>query len=377
MATVNFCGWETGDSSEAVLTAGTFSVQTSVKRTGSYALRVNPTTTATGRHKFVPYVSTTGLADGAGTTANIFFTVYFRYATKPAANSEEILACTNGTNVMALRLNSTGTLSLYDTTTLIADGATVLAQDTWYRIECNFNDTANTQEVKLDGTVEISGSATTAAAWNGVNLGKSNDRNGQSVDLFYDDFIYSNTGYIGAGEAKIAVPIGAGTYNNFEDGTGTTFAEVDEIPPNTTDYVQNTSGISVHKIFDMQASATIGLVGSIVSVKPWVLMAESSSTTTAGAMRFLASGTEVGTTATDLGNTTYVQIARMRDTDPGTSAAWTTTGFDTLEVGPSKGVDTSSIRCTFVAASVWTDGVVAGGTVVQDIIGAGVVPFAR
>jgi hypothetical protein len=74
MALLNFCGWETGDSSEAQSSSGTNSVQTSVVRTGTYAFRANPTTTAVGNHRFAKH-STAGVA----TTAFGVATLYHRF----------------------------------------------------------------------------------------------------------------------------------------------------------------------------------------------------------------------------------------------------------------------------------------------------------
>lgn len=52
MAVINFTGQETGDNTEAIATAGTFSVQATTKRTGGYALRCNPAGNAAGHHSY-------------------------------------------------------------------------------------------------------------------------------------------------------------------------------------------------------------------------------------------------------------------------------------------------------------------------------------
>jgi len=48
MAISNFTGFETNDYLEVVSSTGTTSIVTSLVRTGTYALRTNPTTTGTG-----------------------------------------------------------------------------------------------------------------------------------------------------------------------------------------------------------------------------------------------------------------------------------------------------------------------------------------
>src|SRR5688500_3220945 len=94
MALLRVCGFESGASGEIQTLGGTSSIQTTVKRTGSYALRCNPTTTATG------YINI-GKPTAAGIQGNYAnLTLYtgfaFRAATLPAANSEEIYACYTG-----------------------------------------------------------------------------------------------------------------------------------------------------------------------------------------------------------------------------------------------------------------------------------------
>lgn len=47
-ATLNLTGFETGDETKLQSLTGTASVQSGIKRTGTYAFRSNPTTTAVG-----------------------------------------------------------------------------------------------------------------------------------------------------------------------------------------------------------------------------------------------------------------------------------------------------------------------------------------
>src|SRR6266542_2624574 len=116
MARVNFCGFETGDTSECNSTGGTvgtLTVQTTTARTG-YALRVNAGTAETG---FVDFngVATTGLPSIQ--SIPIFYVrFYFLYLTKPTSASEDIFSIADDANLnkIYLRIDLNGNLSVYD-----------------------------------------------------------------------------------------------------------------------------------------------------------------------------------------------------------------------------------------------------------------------
>ena len=366
MAIVNFCGFETGDSSECFTASGTFDfANTSVKRTGTYALRINPTTTATGYGVVATY-SATGV-HAIFSIANLFFTFYFRYATKPASNSEEILRVEGSASNGYLRLRSDGKLELFSTdgTTSHATGTAVLAADTWYRIECNWNDTANTQEIKVDGTTDISGTITTTAANTNIAFGKFANRNGQTIDVFYDDICIDNAGYPGAGEVKIGYPIGAGAASGWTGGTNSDdFNEVDDGATQAgndgdTTYIGATAvQDNLDHTFDMSAYATIGISGAIGAVKTIVIgRTDSVSGTSAVAHRRIISG--VATELTALEQTTSYRTYAAVDVDDtvgGGGSAFTSTSFDSVEVGMAANAIAQVQRFTAAYIACWSAG---------------------
>lgn len=378
MGILNFCGWESGNGIEAQATAGTFEVQTTVKRTGTYALRCNPVTTGAGYH-------TLGNSQSQGlhtafSASNLFVSFYFRYATKPAAAYEPIFVAISSTTSIWLSITSGGVLTLRNSAlTLIATGTAVLVADTWYRIDVNVNDTANTQEVKVDGTVDISSTEATSSSFLLVRFGKVLNTNSQTVDFFYDDACWADDAYPGAGECKIAVPIGAGAAAGWTNGTGTTFAEVDEIPPNTTDYIQAAATEdNADHTFDMQTAATTGVTGTIGAVKTMVsALTESVAGASTVAHRRLFNSTAFELTALGL-TTTYQTLFKVDVTDPSAGGgAITIADFDSIEVGMAANTIAQTQRFTVAYLTIWSDGVVAGATAIKDIIGGGVVPFAR
>jgi len=82
VAIVQLCGFESGDLSEVNASAGSISVQSATKRTGAYALRVNPSASSNSQ------VSMTKLsAVGASGTAWATTTQYGTSGTQPASPS--------------------------------------------------------------------------------------------------------------------------------------------------------------------------------------------------------------------------------------------------------------------------------------------------
>src|SRR3990172_9411218 len=104
MTVHNIVGFEAGAAIETNGLNGTCSIQTTIKRTGAYALRVNPVTTATGycdlrRHDAGFQASIN--------TATEYYRFYFYIATLPASNNEEFAVIIGGSgNKLYLRVTS-------------------------------------------------------------------------------------------------------------------------------------------------------------------------------------------------------------------------------------------------------------------------------
>jgi hypothetical protein len=337
MAYFAIASFDTGDvTSESASTAGTVSYNTTNERTGAGCLRVNPTTTGTGRWRPFGTPSADGTSNGGtfapGAILGMGF--YFRVDTLPASNSEEIAVIVDASNNerFQLRVNSSGNLLLYyNETNLLATGTTVLSTGTYYRIFFFINNTANTQGVILNGTTELSGSQTIANNPTTPTLGKQNNRNGQSVDYYYDDFILTdsatepNAGW----RCRLSVPIGAGTYSGWTNGTGTTYAEVDETPTDgDTTYIQaSATQDNQSSSFDMTAWATAGFTASVQAIFSLVY-ARTTSTSGSSNVRQLTrvDGADSTTSAREL-LTTYLWLAQF------ISATYTETQYNNHQVG--------------------------------------------
>lgn len=382
MALENFGGFETGDlACESTALGTTQSVQTTVKRTGNYALRCNPTTTATGFFSFTRPAVTGGTNVASLAAAIISLRTWFRYATKPSANNEQIMSALTGAQTMSVRIKSDGILALYDGTTLVATGTVALSADTWYLIEFLFNDTANTQEVKLNGAVELSGSASTGADYSICTLGKGINRNGETVDFFYDDWaIQDEGGYPPSGKCLLSLPIGNGADTGWNNGSPTdTFAEVDDMP-NTDDdttYIQaSATEDDENRTFDMQASATIGITNTIHAVK-WLVRCKTGSvvgTSTVSLRYGVPSAGMAETTAIEL-TTSYQTISYVKLTVPTSGDAWTTALYDAAECGMAANAIAQTQRFTVAYLQAWVEDITAAltGTITASVTEADIV----
>lgn len=349
---------------EARAVAGTVSINTATKRTGSASWRVNPATTGAGSIEFGTW-GANGLAQGGLNEDPVGLAFYFRPDTLPAANSEEIAVIldTGGTNGFFLRIRSDGKLELYQNgTTFVATGTAVLSVGNWYRIDFYCDHTADTQTVKVANASDIAGTATSATNFGLVFLGKRTNRNGQSVDFYYDDIAIADDPTVslpqtGDYDVRLALPNAAGAASGWTNGPGTdTFAEVDEVPPDDdTTYLGASSTqdnqdhtLQLQSLADIGASTTIYAVQSMVRART-----DSTGGASTVAVRTVVDGIGFELTALEL-LTTYQNFARCDDIDYENGVAWTQSVFDAHEVGMAANTLAQAQRFTFCASYVMT-----------------------
>jgi hypothetical protein len=358
VGTLNICGFETGDAAEGVL-SGTSSIQGAVKRSGSYALQCDPATTATGDYQ-LGSPSTTSGNTSVFSAATAFYRFYFRYGTKPGSNDEPIFQArrTSSTVKLELRINSAGNLAAYDTTpTLLATGATVLAQDTWYRIEVQVGTgTGGSYAVRIDGALEMSGTGNLTTVANvEARFGKSTNRNGQTVNFYYDDIRITDDGFPGAGAVLAMVPTADGAYTTWTigAGAGSKYEQVDDVPhDSSTTYLLSTlvSGEAYTAAYGTASS--YGISGRVSSVKSWVVITRNGASNGGIIIRLRS-----GTTDEDLSNqasstSAFTAVARLFDADPATNAPWEASALDSLESGLIENSATNSTRVTQILVMV-------------------------
>lgn len=323
------CGWGTGTTNELESVTGTCSVSSSIKRTQTYAFRVNPTTTATGHAQLRGFS-----AAGAKTNLNIanaYIRYYLYIATAPAANSEEIMSVNTGiTDKLTVRLNADRTLALYDTTPsqIGSDSATAIPLNTWVCIEvlCGTGIGA-TATLRINGIQEITGTATLTANAASVKFGKVANRNGQTIDVYYDDAVVDNASWPGEGRVFYLVANAAGTYSSF---TGT-YADAAEIPWSDAEYLVS-SGVATeaetwnHANYSGLSSGKVGAVLTLMRV------IRDGGSSGALQCRRRVGGTDYDTSSSLSVGSTAVLLGQVDATKPG-GGAWTASAIDSMETG--------------------------------------------
>lgn len=352
MSILHFTGFEQGNvrssegSDDYQPPAGSVSIQTTVKKNGSYSAEFDKVSAGTPYLAFPFNFTSEGKVDvNTNNKGTIYFTGYFRYSTKPSSGDEIILTMQGSNPVAELRLKSDGALVLYDTNylaspVLLATSGTTLSADTWYRIGLKIvAGTSGSYELKIDGSSQFSASRT----WLNIdNLGKIQvgcgiDRNTQSFKFYWDDLVASDTQYIDVDYAiKVIKPIADGSTQTWNGGTGASnYTQIDEIPIDDADYIMSpSSGNPNTALFEYESRATAGIDnGDIFAIKQVIICRENSSSgTTQTYMRLISGGTTVDTTQNNFTTSTQGLI-EVYETDPNTSAAWTGSALDSIEAG--------------------------------------------
>lgn len=348
MAVVRFTGFELGAVIDEIVDAssGTFSIQNSTVRTGDYALRCNPTTSAVGHVTF-------SSLDGAGANSSAGFSkstlwvrVYFRYATKPGSGSEPIAAIFNGTTSLSqIRITSAGNLQLWDSPNnaqVGSNSSTALSANTWYMVELKMtNSTAGGNwELWINGTQEIAAAPTSHSALelDLVRIGKNVSLSNQTVDFFYDDLVVDDASRPGQGAVYRLDPDANGNYTAFAAGTGSGgYQEVDDYPAagndgDTSYVVSSTQNDMESAQCESCSSAGVPSTSTVAAVVA-VAVSRDESTTLSKIVGLRSGSTDSLSTGSD-GPATYVAGSSrhwLRTTDPSTSAAWTQSGVDAAE----------------------------------------------
>jgi hypothetical protein len=334
MATINICGFELGSTLEFFELNNTASIQTTTKRTGNYALQVNPVGAGTG-WIYLRSLQANGLETTIGSTT-VYIRFYFRVGTLPAANSEEFFELRSSNIIMTGRIKSDGKLQLYaanGTTQIGSDSATALSTNKWYRIDVKFI-SASSCELRIDGVSAITGIPGSDTVSN-ISLGKLANRNDQTVNFYYDDVAIDTAQYPPDGAIEIMLPSADGNYTTWTIGAGSgdKWQQVDDLPHDSdTSYLVSTLTVDNAYTAAMEAAANAGISGTINTVKSIIISKQDGAGSGTYSRRLRSGSTDSDGSNTN-SSASYATASRMFATDPATSAAWTISGLDGVEVG--------------------------------------------
>ena len=327
---VNITGFETGDFSECLFVSGTASIQTSVKRTGNYAARVNPSGTGDGGFNLGKHDSNGNHVSLGLTTTYVKF--YFRYATKAATNQEYILQLYGTVDVkISLLLKSDGTILVTDSVgDTLGTITKVLSANTWYRIEvkCGVGSNAD-YAILIDGFAELSGSGNVGADNSDTAyFGKVTNLNSNSVDYYYDDIAISDNTYPGPSEVRLLKPNSNGTFTSWIGA----YTDVDEIPHDSNTTVISTSTNENVESVNLQSTGDVDITSDGINALKSFAIARRTGLVVNAKVRLRSGSTNNDTDGADL-DTVYNYFSKLYNTNPNGSVPWLKSDVDSVEVG--------------------------------------------
>lgn len=334
---------------EYLITAGTISSQATVKRSGVGSIRVNPTTSATGLFTLCA-LSVAGLPECGESQTTRTLSGYLRVDTAPSANYEivAVIQSESEDKGIVLVLDSARKLRVYPHTanTLGAQcgstGATVLTLTSQYLL--GFKATkgaAGAFEVRIapdnntPSVSEISGtcnSGTVGGIGYGI-LGKYFNLNSETVDFYYDDWALTSD-FLGPHRVLNLQPDAAGNYAECNNGTGNTFAEIDDFTASVahdtdTTYIGETGSAACNHSLNVLNPNPGGVTGVIRAVQAWCFMREVTADTSACGIRYNGVNTLVEQAAL---TSSYRAYASILERNPDTHSAWTSSNVEGVEV---------------------------------------------
>lgn len=344
--TLNLCGWETGGTDEAETVSGTAtSVQSTIKRTGTYALKALASASF-GYHEF----STP--AQGSGQSYYACFYLYI--ATAPGADAPIFwMGDTASTNRQGeLRLTTGGVLQLWaadggGTFAQLGSNSAALSTGQWYRVEVQSDWDTDGWWARLEGTDFVTNVTRTGSAQcDQVRLGLGvRGTNVASGELYFDDFRIANGGtsnvdWLGEQSIVYLLPNQASDADTNITLTGAADAQTALGPfphDDATSFISGatTTSTCIVECPDMPAASAVRCVA------PGARVRGATATATNYLVGISSGGTTADSGAVSLATASFVthddtagskRYPVLRDTDPNGSVAWTEAAVNAVKL---------------------------------------------
>lgn len=359
MARLGDCGWELDDKAEIAATDttsnGTIAIVTSTPtpRTGTYCLKTQLTTTASGAKAYqnVPIGAT--ITEG-------WWRLPIYQGFQGVVGKCVFFGVPDSSNPLIWHLEfeidpSDGLIRVYRSqgTTGPFGGARALLGVTsqalnaaaWNRTTLHWviSDTVGAVDVLIGGTNVLSltgqdtknggnGNASSFAVgiWRGAT-GTANDYFAFDDIAWNDTTTASDNGDPGDGSIYYLPPNAAGDVTELTRGgtdSGANWSQVDEVPPSMTDYVEDTV-VDNYDLYNLAATTGTLTIQRVTAIA----YALKSDTGTASLALVQKSGTTETTGATQALDTTAKYFRERNITNPATGVAYTQSEVDALQVG--------------------------------------------
>lgn len=281
-------------------------------------------------------------------SATVSFGFAYQCTTDVTATSlrPHVILLSAGTTMVGFRFEENGAIDAYRLTgttagTLLGSSAdNVLALTTWHYLEfeVTISDTVGTIDVYVDGTSVLSltgqdtrnGAPTTVNAIAIGNIGTSVA--GMGIHLFDDLYVVNTLGRLGERRVETLYPAADTAQSDFTPLSGSdNYAMVDEATADgDTSYVQ-ASTVGNLDLYTIGAMSSTPTDIDAVQISAFAIKTDAAARTINLTVKSGAT-TDDGSAKTLAGS--YGISDRLLLTDPDTAAAWTSTGVNSLQIGP-------------------------------------------
>ena len=348
------CGWETGDINEVgvisqVNMTATAATATPTPRSGSYCAKFN----ATGSNSGFGNYSKMRIS-----LASAISEVWSRFAvnlnitdTNAQINLHQDFDSAGGQQCYITWFASDGLIRAYRAGTLLGTSSVAIAATgaLWRLIQIRHlvHSSTGVYELWIDNVQVVNFTGNTQATANAnvqhFDLGHVRNGNGTfSVNnnqyVAIDDLALNNTsGSVNNGkpaDAKVLMlrPTGAGSSTVLTRGgtdTGANWSQTSETPWSNAQYVQS-ANVGDR---DLYATADLPITAVSVAMAELRMSAQNSDGTGGNLALTLKSGATVDEGTAPALTTTTAYYHRLLETDPATSAAWTLSALNAVEIG--------------------------------------------
>jgi hypothetical protein len=278
MTVTGFNGFEAQAAGPDDITlVGTASYSTSTFRSGAASIRCNPASGATG------LFADTRLVVGRW----IHFGLYV--ATLPSL-SRLIFGQPPTANDLNMRLTSTGALEVRVNATVIGTSSAAFATPGWHWVGVRVTSGTSAVFLQIDGVNEVTGTATVTSFGNQMGCASTE---ASAIDLFFDDLVVDDTGFLASSKVDIALPISDNTRTNVTGGAGGTtnlWDAINNTPPTgvasasetDTTNIEYPASLTEDYIANLETYTTLGIAASdtILAVQSVVRHGEDIATGT-------------------------------------------------------------------------------------------------
>lgn len=349
---------------------GSPTISSTTVRSGTYAGRISSLVSLTRQGFCTQFVATAA-------SGPYYFRAYFRYATAPSANNTilagTVTASVSGTQAWAIKLSSTGTLTLFNAATQVGSASSALTANTWYRVEVQFDATpaagsqilnARLNDVQFAGASNLTITNTTIMGF--VVGGNLNAEAQTTGDWFFDDLAVNYGDWVGDGKVIVLRPNAAGDSTQWTLGAGTAnWQAVSETPPDDiTTYVYSVTANNIdHYKFGASGMGALDKVNVVdINARFSQSVADTTMTfrmelekTASSTVGFNAPYINPNSTTWRTNATANPMLPIMTSYFDPTGSAWLQSTIDTLQAGQQLQVASGTHRIRITAVWVTVD----------------------